>query len=196
MCGRLTSNGWKMKKTMPAKVPMTDRAFLTEALLAEHSKAQTMRIVGWIGADADRLAALMDIFLGNEYRLTQRSAWVVRYVAEKHPELMAPYYPVLLEAIDRQPVHDAVKRNALNVFEDVEIPAEYYDALADHCFKYLANPHEPIAIRCASMSILEKICRVIPELTDELRLILEEHLEFGTAGFKSRAKKVLARIQK
>ena len=175
---------------------MTDHTFLTEALLAEHSKVQTMRIVGWIGADADRLAALMDIFLGNEYRLTQRSAWVVRYVGEKHPELMAPYYPVLLKAIDRQPVHDAVKRNALNVFEHVEIPAEYYDSLADYCFKYLADPQEPIAIRCASMTVLEKICRDIPELKDELRLILEEHMEFGSGGFKSRAKRTLAEIQK
>lgn len=173
---------------------MTHRAFLTEALLAEHSKAQIMRIVHWIGADADRLAALMDIFLGDEYRLTQRSAWAVRYVGEKHPGLITPYYPVLLEAIDRKPVHDAVKRNTLNVFESVEIPAKYYDTLADHCFQYLADPKEPIAIRCASMTVLDKICRNIPELKGELRLLLEEQLEFESAGFRSRAKRILQRI--
>lgn len=174
---------------------MTSRSFLTEALLAEHSKAQTMRIVHWIGDDAERVAAMMDIFLGDTYRLTQRGAWVVRYVAEAHPERMAPYYPVLLEALDRKPVHDAVKRNILNVFEDVEIPAEYYDALADHCFRYLADPKEPIAIRCASMTILEKICRTIPELKEELQLLLQEQLEFESAGIKSRARRTLAKLR-
>lgn len=173
---------------------MTPHDFLHDMLLLEHSKAQTMRIVHWIGADADRLAALIDIFLGDEYRLTQRSAWVVRYVGEKHPDMMKPYYPMLLEAMDHQPVHDAVKRNTLNVFEDVEIPAEYYDALADHCFNYLSDPKEPIAIRCASMTVLEKITRQIPELRQELRLLLEEQLEFESAGIRSRAKKTIKKL--
>lgn len=173
---------------------MTPHDFLRDMLLLEHSKAQTMRIVHWIGADADRLAALIDIFLGDEYRLTQRSAWVVRYVGESHPNMMQPYYPMLLEALDRQPVHDAVKRNALNVFEDVEIPAEYYDTLADHCFNYLSDPKEPIAIRCASMTVLEKITRQIPELREELRLLLEEQSEFESAGIRSRAKRILQRV--
>lgn len=169
----------------------SEKQFLEEMLLLEHSKAQTMRIVHWVGADADRLALLFEVFLGDVYRLTQRSAWVVRYVAEKHPELMRPYYPVLLEALRRKPLHDAVKRNVLNVFEALEITPDCYDDLADHCFRYLADPQEAIAIRCASMSILEKICQAIPELKSELRMLIEEHLEFGGAGFKSRGKRIL-----
>ena len=173
---------------------MTEKSFLEDMLLLEHSKAQTMRIVHWVGADADRLALLFEVFLGNVYRLTQRSAWAVRYVAEKHTELMAPYYPVLLEALRRKPLHDAVKRNVLYVFEALEIPPECYDDLADHCFRYLADPKEAIAVRCASMSILEKICRAIPELRSELQMLIEEHLEFGGAGFKSRGKRILGRL--
>ena len=173
---------------------VAEKNFLEEMLLAEHSKLQTMRIVHWVGADADRLALLFEVFLGDVYRLTQRSAWAVRYVAEKHPELMAPYYPVLLEALRREPLHDAVKRNVLNVFEALEITPECYDDLADHCFRYLADPQEAIAVRCASMSVLEKICRAIPELKSELRLLIEEHLEFEGAGFKSRGKKILKSI--
>jgi hypothetical protein len=57
------------------------------------------------------------------------------------------------------------------------------------------DPKEAIAIRCSSMSILEKICNRIPELQPELRLILEEQLEHGSAGFKSRAKRVLSRLK-
>ncbi len=172
----------------------SDKQFLTEQILAQHSKAQTMRVVEWVGHDAGRLETLMEIFLGNEYRLTQRSAWAVRYVSEKAPELMAPWLPKIVARLREPGIHDAVKRNALNVFEPLEIPDNLQDDLADLCFGYLAEPKEALAIRCASMTVLEKICRKIPELKPELRLLIEEHFEHGTAGFKSRARKVLEKL--
>lgn len=171
-----------------------ERDFLIEQILAEHSKAQTMRVVRWVGHDADRLTLLMEIFMGKEYRLIQRSAWAVRYVGENAPELMAPWLPKLVAQLRQPDLHDAVKRNVLNVFEPLEIPENLYDDLADLCFGYLADPHEAIAIRCVAMTVLEKICRNIPELKSELRLIIEEHFEHGTAGFKSRARRILKMV--
>lgn len=171
-----------------------ERDFLAEQILAEHSKAQTMRVVRWVGHDAGRLALLMEIFMGKEYRLTQRSAWAVRYVGENAPELMAPWLPKLVTQMRQPGIHDAVKRNILNVFEPLEIPENLHDDLADLCFGYLADPHEAIAIRCAAMTILEKICRKVPDLKPELRLMIEEHFEHGTAGFKSRARRILKAI--
>jgi hypothetical protein len=87
-----------------------------------------------------------------------------------------------------------VKRNVLVVFEALEVPDNLDDELADICFNYLAKPNEAIAIHCAAMTILEKICRKIPELKPELRLLIEAYFEHGTAGFKSRAKKVLKKL--
>jgi hypothetical protein len=48
---------------------------LLKLLRAEHSKKQTDRIVDYIGADKDRFALLMKLFLQGEYRITQRAAW-------------------------------------------------------------------------------------------------------------------------
>lgn len=180
------------------------RAWLEAQLLAEHSKAQTMRLTQWVGYDADRLAVLMEIFLndpphqplpegrGYAYMFTQRSAWALRYVGEKAPEIMQPWLPRLVENLRRPGLHDAIKRNTLTVIEYLDVPESLEGDLADLCFGYLADPKEAIAIRCTSMSILEKICKRIPELKAELRLLLEDHFEHSTAGFKSRARKILA----
>jgi len=185
---------------------LSDKDFLTEQILAEHSKAQTMRIVRWVGHDAERLAMLMEIFMGQphprplpqvrgeQYRLTQRSAWAVRYVGENAPELIAPWLPKLVARLREPGIHDAVKRNVLNVFEALEIPEALQDELADLCFGYLENPNEAIAVHCTSMTVLEKICRRVPELKPELRLLVEELFEHSTAGFKSRARRVLGRL--
>lgn len=182
----------------------TERDFLKEQILAEHSKAQTMRIVRWIGHDADRLALLMENFLGNphpvsktggkQYRLTQRSSWAVRYVGENARELVLPWLPKMVAQLRRPGIHDAVKRNVLVVFETLEIPDDLQDELADLCFGYLADPNEAVAIHCAAMTVLEKICRKVPELKPELRLLIEEYYDRSSAGFKSRARNILKKI--
>lgn len=168
--------------------------FLTEQLRLEHSKPHTLRLTAWIGHDADRVAALMHIFLGKEYRLTQRAAWILIYVAQQAPLLVEPWLPEMVAKMREPGVHQAVKRNVIRLLEDVEIPDAIVDDLADQCFQYLADPHEAIAIRVFSMSVLEKICKKIPELQPELRLLIEEHLEFGGAAFKNRGQKILKRL--
>lgn len=190
--------------TAMTKAEAETRSWLETQILMEHSKAQTMRIVRWVGQDTGRLQFLMQIFLNdppaqssdNVYRLTQRSAWAVRYIGEKEPAMMASWLPVLLENLQKPNLHDAIKRNTLNVFEPLDFPPEMDEILADLCFRYLGEVSEAIAIRCASMTILEKICRRIPELSDELRLMLEEELQHGSAGLKSRARKILCLLKK
>lgn len=170
---------------------MPNRDFLIEQLSAEHSKAQTMLLVRWIGQDAGRLAALLEIFLDNDHRLTQRSAWVVRYVGEPAPGLLAPWFTQMMTMLRRTEVHAAVQRNVLNVFEAIDVPKTVQDELADRCFQYLADPQA--ALRASAITILDKICQQVPELRPELRLLLEKHLEHGPASFQSRAREVLKR---
>lgn len=172
----------------------TPALFLSEQLTLEHSKPQAQRLAAWIGHDAERFAALMEIFLSNDYRLCQRSAWVLSHVAQKSPLLVEPWLPRMVAKMREPGIHDAVKRNVVRLLEDIDIPDAIVDDLADLCFQFLANPHEAIAIRAFSMTVLEKICRKIPELKPELRLLIEEHFEHGTAAFKSRGKKILGKL--
>lgn len=168
--------------------------FLTEQLHLEHSKLQARRLAAWIGHDAERFAALMDIFLGSDYRLCQRSAWVLSQVAQKSPLLVEPWLPRMVAKMREPGIHDAVKRNVVRLLEDIYIPDSIVDDLADVCFQFLADPREAIAVRAFSMTVLEKICQKIPELKPELRLIIEENFEHGTAAFKSRGRKILRKL--
>ena len=44
---------------------------IREALLKEHTKKNTTRIVDYIDADKDRFAELMDLFFNDVYRVNQ-----------------------------------------------------------------------------------------------------------------------------
>jgi hypothetical protein len=62
-------------------------------------------------------------------------------------------------------------------------------------FEYLQNPKIAVAIRVFSMTVVANITEGQPDMRRELKLILEDQLPYGTAAFKSRARKVLKQIE-
>src|SRR4051812_18813493 len=95
---------------------------LSDEILKEHSKAQALRIAGWIGNDTERFGELMQLFLTDIYRVVQRAAWIVSMVAEKHPELIMPYLEVMVGKMAESGVPVAVKRNVVRILQDIDIP--------------------------------------------------------------------------
>jgi hypothetical protein len=159
---------------------------IRQSLLAEHSKPQTMRIVEFIGADEKRFAELMKIFFAGEYRLTQRAAWPLNYCAEQHPELIQPYLPKLLNCLNRDDVHDAVKRNIVRLLQFIEIPEKSHAKVYSLCIDLLDNPNEAVAVRVFAMTVAARIAKSEPVLMNELRLIVRQHLPHSTAAFQKR----------
>ena len=161
------------------------------ALLAEHSKRQTAKIVDYIGDDPARFKGLMNNFLGDTYRVSQRAAWAVSNCIELHPELVKPYYSRLLSQLERDDSHVAVRRNVVRLLQFVEVPDRYQGRVFDACYKLFADVRQPVAVRVFSMTVAARIANGKPELLDELRLIAKDHPEAATAGFCSRARRVL-----
>ena len=168
---------------------------IKEALLAEHSKRQSERIATFIGKNPDRFRELMDLFFGEEYRITQRAAWAVSHCTDQYPELILPHLDQLIHNL-RNKTHVAVRRNSLRVLQFVEIPEHLLGEAADICFQLLASHDEPVAIKVFSMTVLWNICQKEPDLSHELKLIIEEQLPYGTAGFKNRSNKILTAMRK
>lgn len=168
---------------------------LKEALLEDHSKSQIMRIVNHIGHDKKRFSLLMELFLGKDARLSQRASWAVSYCAEANPTFIIPYLEAMVANLEN-PVHNAVKRNTIRILAEVEIPETLLGTVADICFRFLDDPQEAIATRVFSMSVCFNITKREPELANELRLIIEDHYPHGSAGFKSRARRVLKELSK
>ena len=155
-----------------------------------------MKIVRYVRADKKRFAELMKLFLGNEYRITQRSAWAVSYCVEEHHELITPYLKKMILNLKQPNLHDAVKRNTVKVLQDINIPKNLLGLSAEVCFTLLSSKTEPLAVKCYSISVLAKICKQEPDLKNELKLLIEEQLPYSTAGFKARARKVFKELEK
>lgn len=164
---------------------------IRQALMTEHSKRQVTAIVEYIGDDPKRFAELMKLFFAGEYRLTQRAAWPMNYCAEHHPKLILPYLPKLLDCLEREGMHVAVKRNVMRLLQYIEIPKRLAGKVYAHSVDLLDDVYQPIAVRVFAMSVAARIAKSEPDLMNELRLIVRKHLPHSTAAFKVRAREVL-----
>jgi len=169
---------------------------LKKALLQGHSVAITRKIVDHVGASPVRFKALVDVFISGPYRVTQRAAWPLSYCVERHPALIKPHFRTLLDMLKRTDTHVAVRRNIVRLLQFVEVPARYRGRVATVCFSLLQNKREPVAIRVFAMTVLANLAGYEPELGKELRVIIEDGLPFGSPAFLSRARKVLAEMEK
>jgi hypothetical protein len=164
---------------------------LLKEIEKEHSKTQCEKIVKFVGGDKDRFAKLMQLFLKGEYRVTQRAAWPMSICVEKHPGLITPYYKQIIPLLQKPGVHGAVVRNIVRLLQFVTIPKRYHGQVMSICFDFIADVETAPAVKASSLTILETLSAIYPDIKPELKLIIEERWQYETAAFRMRAKRIL-----
>ena len=164
---------------------------LRETILKEHSKANCNRIVAWVGSDQKRFDELFDLFLHDEYRVVQRAAWPVSYCVIAYPKLIQKHFTKLFNYLKKPNLHEAVKRNSVRLLQDIDIPEKFHGDALNLCFDYIISPTEKPAVKAFSLTVLQNLSKIYPEIKQELKTIIEDCWDHESAAFKSRAKKIL-----
>jgi hypothetical protein len=164
---------------------------LRQTILAEHSKANCDKIVKWVGNSQKRFDELFNLFLNSEYRVNQRAAWPLSYCVIDHPGLISPHLTKLVKNLHKPAIHDSIKRNTVRLLQHIDIPKRFHGEIIDICLRNISSPDEPVAVKAFSLSILQNLSRLYPEIKNEVKLIIEERWSYETAAFHSRAKKFM-----
>jgi len=167
---------------------------LRHKLMSDLSKANMERLADWIGDDEERFAALMELFFGGPARVTQWSAQLVSKCIDRFPMLVVPYLGRMIDLLV-QPVHASVKRNTVRCLQFIDVPEKHWDKTVEFCFRLLQSHSEPIAVKVFAMTVLANLAEKMPEIGNELRLIIEDQLPYGSAGFVSRGTKILKKLK-
>lgn len=168
---------------------------LKREALKEHSKAQCVKIVKYVGKSPSRFAKLVKVFLEGPYRVTQRIAWPLSCCVEENTELIHPHLAKVMKYTQRPGVHDSVKRNVVRLLQFIDIPKKHQGLAADICFKFFMDKKEPVAVRVFSMTVLGNLAVKVPELRNELIPLIEDQMPYVSAGFVSRGRKVLKQLK-
>ena len=168
---------------------------LREEILREHSKSQCIKIEKWVGNSQQRFDELFDLFIHDEYRVVQRAGWPLSNCVMTNPSFISKHWKPLLDNLQKPNLHNSIKRNSIRLMQDLEIPTKYHGQVMNTCFSFLESPAEALAVKVFSMTVLGDLAIKYPEIKAELKTIIEDQLPHQTAGFKSRARKVLKKIE-
>ncbi|MEJ1240036.1 hypothetical protein WBG78_17990 [Chryseolinea sp. T2] len=154
------------------------------------------QLVDYVGDNEKYFKALISMYIGGPYRITQRLSGPVTSICIRHPFLLKPYFALLLKALNDNAAPLALKRSTIRMFQFVPIPKNSHGKLLDICFRFLLDKRETIAVKVFSMSVAECLVRYSDELCRELRIVIEDQLPYSGPAFRSRATKVLKRLLK
>ncbi|MGN6647719.1 MAG: hypothetical protein ACTHJT_14450 [Cytophaga sp.] len=167
---------------------------LKEELEKEHSLVQANRISHWAVESKANLKQLMKAFFGREKLQAQRASWSASKAHELKPQWFDTYIPELIACLEK-PIHGSVRRNSLRMLQTMEVPEELQGVLIDQLFKLLMDSKTESAVKAFGMSTAYNIVVHYPELKQELKIIIEDQLPYATPSFKSRAKKIIKKLE-
>ena len=79
--------------------------------------------------------------------------------------------------------------------QDVDVPENLIGEVVDICFGLMESNNTPIAVKVFSMTVLANISIKEPDLKNELALIIEDQMPYGSVGFRNRGAKILNKIR-
>ena len=125
----------------------------------------------------------------NPVELQQASA-VCYARSDVNPNLFQPFTADIIMVI-RKNVHDAGPRFGYRVLSEMNIQGEHLGEIIDVSFEALTKKSNPIAVKVFAMAVIGNHLGQFPDLGIELAAILKEDLPNSSAGYRSRAKKII-----
>ncbi len=171
---------------------------LRHQILQELTKANVNKMTDYVGADEERFAELVQIFLNGDYITTQRSSWILGECVSNYPFLIHPFFKDFFNKLHEPNIHPSARRNIVRIWQFIQIPEKYLGEVYDTCFRYLSS-NEAIAVIVFSMTVCHNITKQIPELKSDLQFMIEDLLQkhqHGSAAIKSRGSKILTDLKK
>ena len=163
---------------------------LEEALQIRQHKHIVADLAQKIILDEKLFEHLISLLVDGTQPVPDHASWVLQHISDMEPQRILPYMSILIQRL-QQPASDAVKRGIIRAFASMEMPDQVIGSVADLCFVYLENTKESIAVKVHAMTVLWKICWVVPDLSDELIMQIENQLPTGSTGFKNRGQKII-----
>jgi len=142
-----------------------------------------------------RTEQLTTLILADKYPFSERASRVLGICSEQFPELFEKQQKRIIPALQKMK-SESVIRNLLKIVADcpVTLSKKNKGILLGLCFDWLSDISKPVSMRVHSMQFLYNISVHEKGIRDELISILEAGYADGSAGFRSRADKILKKL--
>lgn len=141
--------------------------------------------------DLNLLTPLFDA----KHPIGMRFTWVLGHMLGEAPERITPIVSYCFER-RYQWTFPGIKRTVAKMLWLAGVPEEMEGLVVDELFKWMLDPQVKVAVKVYGLEVLYNMVLKYPELEEELRIVIDDQLDKTSVGFKSRAKKILQRLDK
>ena len=180
---------------------------LAQINYAKAFRANRLAGAKWVMEHPETLPELIDyVYLENQKEITHKAAWVLEFVALGDMSLLYPHLDQFFERI-AFPKKDQTIRPLANIAEKLclayykkskkyaqpPLTLAHKEVLVETCFDWIIEDKK-VACTARAMTCLFLMGTEIDWIHPELKVILEQKLHHGSAGYKNRAKKIIGKI--
>jgi len=164
-------------------------------ILCDSSKKIAEIAASCVLDEPERIRQVTEIMLADEYPYSHRAARVLEICSVQFPELFDKQQNNIIPALHKVR-SEGIIRGILKIAADcpVKLSKKNRGILLGLCFDWLSDISQPVSIRVHSMQFLYNISVHEKDIRDELISILEAGYADGSAGFRSRADKILRKL--
>ncbi len=166
---------------------------LIEHLNSKASKPETVSFSKYIIQHPYLINELYHLIFRTKIKGQWRAAWLFEHIFLENKDLIAPYIEDMIKRFPELK-KDGIKRHFSKILAFSDINDLLNGEIINTCFDWIIAEETPVAVKANCMHILYNATKKYPELKPELKMILEEQFHNNSAGFKSRAKKILKEI--
>lgn len=153
-------------------------------------------VIQHISENPESCKILLKVATDDSEQKNWRAMYLIDQLHDKHPELVIPLLPELI-AFLKITQNSSKKRHVLKLLSANNLPDVEIVPLMNLCIDQFTNASEPVAVRVHAMQILFNIASSEPGFANELAEIIRYEIEIhGSAGIKSRGKKLLAKLER
>ena len=124
-----------------------------------------------------------------------RATWILDKVYTIAPDLVRLYIPQMIELIPNLK-NESKLRQYLKLISLEPLSKNISGDFINCCFDLLISRTTAIAIKVYAMQILYHFSLQEPDLQNELVLTIQEQMENGSAGYCSRARKIVKKLDR
>lgn len=165
--------------------------------LGDSSRALSLLTASMVYDEPSLFSIFIDLALKDEKQYAERASRVICICSHSYPELFKPHCSRVISALKKLRSEGAM-RNFLKTLAEVPVKLTRKDKsiLLNQCFDYLVSNDYPVAVQVFSMQILYNLSGEIPEIGEELYRILGEKMPDASAGYRSRARRIMLQIKR
>lgn len=167
-----------------------------EELLVDSSRAVVDIATETVLSDPEKYyPPLVELAFSGKPKFSERACRVMAFVNRNNKELVKPCLKKIINSLDS--LNSSKQMNFLYLLVDHAYPLDDDELgiLVSFCFHQIANERATPGVKVLSLEILMVVVEHIPELKEELILLIEDQLDKNKNAFISRGMKALKKLK-